>query len=443
MVFMDIVVWGAGVWGERCMSFLPNYGINVVAFIDSNEEKIGTFFLDIPVISLATYEKRYNKSMIVLVAVRDSNAVEYIEDILKGHNITYFLLIKCPSELYLTHVNEKVPFDEYVGECVDLFSRKKVGVTGWNLFSLLLYDYLMDKGFKVYWVISLDEQSRIYGNVLNRYDFVIESDLDCLSIEAVFCTSSEKMNSVRIRMINFFKFNIPLYRNDELQRFRDIYNGGRCFVVANGPSLRMRDLQCLYEHNELCFGVNGIYNALKKTDWRPDFYVASDPNMLEYFGEDILALDLPYKFLGDTSKSFWKRKFPSNIYRFHLCATFDMKSEIPFSEDVSSCTYDAGTVVHSVLQFAVYMGFKEIYIIGADCQLVAGKANHFNENYCVIKNKKYILSTDLIIAGYEAAKKYADAHGIKIYNATRGGALEVFERVNFDEIFSKVSVEDV
>ncbi len=33
-----------------------------------------------------------------------------------------------------------------------------------------------------------------------------------------------------------------------------------------------------------------------------------------------------------------------------------------------------------------------------------------------------------------AAKNYADSHGIKILNATRGGKLEVFERVNFDEI---------
>lgn len=36
---------------------------------------------------------------------------------------------------------------------------------------------------------------------------------------------------------------------------------------------------------------------------------------------------------------------------------------------------------------------------------------------------------------YKAARKYADAHGIKIYNATRGGKLEVFERVDFDSLF--------
>jgi hypothetical protein len=37
---------------------------------------------------------------------------------------------------------------------------------------------------------------------------------------------------------------------------------------------------------------------------------------------------------------------------------------------------------------------------------------------------------------YTVSKDYADTHGIKIYNATRGGKLEVFERVDFDEVMS-------
>lgn len=44
---------------------------------------------------------------------------------------------------------------------------------------------------------------------------------------------------------------------------------------------------------------------------------------------------------------------------------------------------------------------------------------------------------------FEAAKRYADSHGIKIYNATRGGNLEVFERVDFDSLpFIKKKTEE-
>ena len=38
---------------------------------------------------------------------------------------------------------------------------------------------------------------------------------------------------------------------------------------------------------------------------------------------------------------------------------------------------------------------------------------------------------------YAEARKYSDRTGIKIYNATRGGQLEAFERKDFDEIFNK------
>lgn len=42
---------------------------------------------------------------------------------------------------------------------------------------------------------------------------------------------------------------------------------------------------------------------------------------------------------------------------------------------------------------------------------------------------------DRMILAYESAKKYVDSHNISIYNATRGGMLEVFERVDFDSLF--------
>ena len=35
---------------------------------------------------------------------------------------------------------------------------------------------------------------------------------------------------------------------------------------------------------------------------------------------------------------------------------------------------------------------------------------------------------------YMSARQYAETHGIKIYNATRGGKLELFERVELDKI---------
>ena len=36
---------------------------------------------------------------------------------------------------------------------------------------------------------------------------------------------------------------------------------------------------------------------------------------------------------------------------------------------------------------------------------------------------------------FEAAEKLSGKYGMKLYNATRGGKLEAFERVDFDSLF--------
>ena len=60
--------------------------------------------------------------------------------------------------------------------------------------------------------------------------------------------------------------------------------------------------------------------------------------------------------------------------------------------------------------------------------------DYFCDNYNEDKEKLEIPNLDDSTKAYIAARKYCDKHNIKIYNATRGGKLEVFERVNFDEI---------
>ncbi len=47
----------------------------------------------------------------------------------------------------------------------------------------------------------------------------------------------------------------------------------------------------------------------------------------------------------------------------------------------------------------------------------------------------YFADKDKQLSGYKGAKQYADKNGIEIYNATRGGKLDVFPRVTLDGLF--------
>lgn len=91
----------------------------------------------------------------------------------------------------------------------------------------------------------------------------------------------------------------------------------------------------------------------------------------------------------------------------------------------------SGTVSYACIQLAVYMGFKEIYLYGIDFSGKSKKYEHFFKHETDTEN---LPCADQFYVNYISAKKYAEKHGIKIYNASRGGDLELFDRVCLEEI---------
>ena len=84
------------------------------------------------------------------------------------------------------------------------------------------------------------------------------------------------------------------------------------------------------------------------------------------------------------------------------------------------------------------MGFKEIYLLGVDFSFSSNykdACNHFIKNYYTKDSKAIFFADKESLQAYMSAREYADKNGIKIYNATRGGKLEVFDRVDFDSLF--------
>ena len=100
-----------------------------------------------------------------------------------------------------------------------------------------------------------------------------------------------------------------------------------------------------------------------------------------------------------------------------------------------------GTPIPSVTVAAMYpFVFDSIKdpglstLLGVDFSYAGSKDAKYEHFF---KEEKLVATgfTAQVSLAYKAARKYADAHGIKIYNATRGGKLEVFERVDFDSLF--------
>lgn len=246
-------------------------------------------------------------------------------------------------------------------------------------------------------------------------------------------------------------FNVDVYlrknriikksKYELLNQFKNIYEGKRCFIVATGPSLRVEDLDKL--KNEITFSMNSIYLSYSKTSWRPTYYGIQDPLVYEKIYHEIKDDDFNNAFIGSNIARIFKIKennkrlvFPLDMLNHQLP---NSKINTKFSDDICERVYSGYNIAYSMIQIAVYMGFKEIYLIGADCDYQQNKKyfeedkNRGEEKYFT---KKFLCeNTQKFITAYEVAKDYAKENDIKIYNATRGGKLEVFERVDFDLLF--------
>ena len=81
------------------------------------------------------------------------------------------------------------------------------------------------------------------------------------------------------------------------------------------------------------------------------------------------------------------------------------------------------------------MGFKEVYIIGADNNYL-GKKQHFDkyDGETDMDYQMAVLAQKANDMGYAYVKTIAEKSGVKIFNATRGGNIKCFDRVNLEDI---------
>lgn len=252
----------------------------------------------------------------------------------------------------------------------------------------------------------------------------------------MFIKIKNKISQLFQIVLNFIRLKKA---KKNLKHLHNIHAGQRCFIVGNGPSLSVEDLNKL--DNEICFGTHRVFKIFNKTTWRPTYYCAQDSGLIYESTNEINQLDVRYKFIALVKD--WRYNKIKDATYINLIVKEFYPNNPDFSEDITKGIYEGYTVSYMCLQLAIYMGFKDIYLIGIDHQY--SKAFLPNGELEVIDTLKDHFSNEDQLANipqlfksklsYESAKKYAEEHNINIFNATRGGALDVFERINFDSLF--------
>ena len=223
-----------------------------------------------------------------------------------------------------------------------------------------------------------------------------------------------------------------------LEDWRDKFAGQRCFIVGNGPSLRNTDLSKL--EGEFTFGMNRIYLAFDEYDFKTSCLVSVNDLVLEQCHEDIAALDLP-KFVTWRARKF----FDAGPQMLFLDTDYTLPEN--FSGDATGRMFEGFTVTYVCLQLAYFMGFSEVILIGVDHNFVTkGPANatvtsegddpnHFSGKYFGKGFRWQLPDLEGSERAYRMAQTAFEADGRKVVDATVGGKLTIFEKVDFNSLF--------
>lgn len=240
----------------------------------------------------------------------------------------------------------------------------------------------------------------------------------------------------------------------KLKLLRKNSKGDTCFIIGNGPSLKHEDLTKIYELGIPSFAANRIYKIFDKTKWRPTYFSCEDPVIIRDIEAEINSIQCEHKFIPIDLKWYMDIDIKDAFY-FNMDYRRDDNVEFGFFDELSERVTCNGTVTITAIQFAVYMGYRNIYLIGVDhsyAKMIDSNGNviedksvkdYFDDSYDDGIKNDLVHNMDDATKSFYRTKQHFTPKGINIYNATRGGKLEVFQRVDLDEFFKNYEKDKI
>ncbi len=224
----------------------------------------------------------------------------------------------------------------------------------------------------------------------------------------------------------------------QLADLQNTHLGERCFIIGNGPSLQRTDLRRL--KNEVTFGLNRIYLMFDELGFETSYFVAINTLVIEQCAQEILGLAMP-KFLT------WRgrRWIPARDPVWFLDT--DYTPPETFSTRITGRVFEGSTVTFVAMQVAYHLGFQEVVLVGVDHSFSSsGQPNatvtaqgadldHFSPDYFSDGFRWQLPDLAASERAYRLARYAFEADGRRILDATVGGKLEVFPKVDYVQLF--------
>jgi hypothetical protein len=230
-----------------------------------------------------------------------------------------------------------------------------------------------------------------------------------------------------------------------LSEFQSIHRGKRCFIIGNGPSLKQTDLTRL--RGEYSFGMNRIYLHFPESGFTTTYYVCINGLVIEQCINDIRRLTMP-KFLSWHSRHVFETLASDGSYpeqnTIFLHSTYTGPK---FAQDVRGRLWEGATVTYVTLQLAYFMGFEQVILIGIDHNYTTQgppnttvvsqgeDPNHFNAGYFGKGFRWQLPDLETSEIAYSMAREAYCRAGRQVLDATIGGKLDIFPKVDYSSLF--------
>ena len=259
------------------------------------------------------------------------------------------------------------------------------------------------------------------------------------------------------------------FRNRNLimnnKKFRNIHSGKRCFILGNGPSLREVDLSLLAD--EFVFSVNNFPQVKNFHQARTNFHLWMDLSFFDMRDDMKYNMDAVMQnyhamseenaicFVPTAAREFIRR---NNIDKFldinYMLIYDDLLRGDRIAYDLTSSVTGFSTVVQYAAEVALYMGFKEIYLLGCDSTNILSVINNAlnipNENVHaydkddVNMHDRMILNSHMmsdifmnyyrVFFGFKRLNDLCVQEGIKFFNCSSTTIVNEVPRMNLEDV---------
>lgn len=288
-----------------------------------------------------------------------------------------------------------------------------------------------------------------------------------------------RISSKIYKILQYFYFRKERKKNIYL---KNIHNGGKCYIIGNGISASVLGIEEL--RSSYVFACNEIFNHKKFKEMRIDYYTVMEPFYGRILGKKYVQDTL--KLYTEISGAFQEKKstlfFNASLKRFFGSNGLFENNKVNFLTPLSKSEKGAYNDLHGKFTFgegafnfmvasAIYMGFKEIYLIGCGYTYSPRQQFHFYSRPSYLKSKysyeamiqkvkKDYLKEGLKITSIEEndlsylpvitspfkddsisknqvqIREFANANSTKIVNITPGGYdSPIFESIKENELY--------